>query len=55
MPKGLAKPSTASAGGRKVSGAMPKAKPAAAPVKKKVIDLKPKNAGEDDEDGWGGW
>ena len=55
LPKGLAKPSSAGAGARKVSSTVVKAKPAAAPVKKKVIDLKPKNAGEDDEDGWGGW
>lgn len=56
LPKGLTKPSSAGAAGtRKVSGTAAKAKPAAAASVKKAIDLKPKNAGEDDEDGWGGW
>lgn len=58
LPKGLAKPSAS--GARKVSATTTtagasKPKPVAAqPAKKKVIDMKPKDMGDDD-DGWGGW
>ncbi|KAK3326400.1 armadillo-type protein [Apodospora peruviana] len=64
LPKGLVKPKASSPGAaavRKVSSggvaaATTKPKPAPAPVvKKKVIDLKPKEMGDDDEDEWGGW
>lgn len=57
LPKGLAKPASGTgAGARKTSTtstASKTTKVVAAPVKKK-IDMKPKQA-DDDDDGWGGW